>query len=107
MKRSTKKIISYVIAAAVIIGAGFYVVHKSVRFGNVEFTDNAQVCRRIVPVNSRVPGYIKEIRFEENQRVKKGDTLVIIDDSDLRLELARAVPATAAPRPDEQSPPEA
>lgn len=90
MKRSTKKIISYVIAAAVIIGAGFYVVRKSVRFGNVEFTDNAQICRRIVPVNSRVPGYIKEIRFEENQRVKKGDTLVIIDDADLRLELAHA-----------------
>jgi len=37
-----------------------------------------------------VQGYVKEIRFEEYQAVKKGDTLVIIDDSDMRLAVARA-----------------
>ncbi|MDE5869578.1 MAG: biotin/lipoyl-binding protein, partial [Muribaculaceae bacterium] len=57
---------------------------------SVESTDNAQVQQQIVPVNSRVQGYIKEIRFKEYQEVKKGDTLVIIDDSDMRLNLARA-----------------
>lgn len=44
----------------------------------------------IVPVNSRVQGYVKEIRFKEYEQVKKGDTLVIIDDSDLRLRVAQA-----------------
>ena len=43
-----------------------------------------------MPVNSRVQGYIKEIRFNEYEPVKKGDTLVIIDDADLRLNVARA-----------------
>ncbi|MDE6076167.1 MAG: HlyD family secretion protein, partial [Muribaculaceae bacterium] len=35
-------------------------------------------------------GYIKEIRFKEYQQVKRGDTLIIIDDADMRLNLARA-----------------
>ncbi len=43
-----------------------------------------------MPVNSRVQGYIKEIRFKEYEPVKKGDTLVIIDDADMRLRVAQA-----------------
>ncbi len=90
MKHRTKKILSYIITLAVIIAAGIWVASKFIHFGNVEFTDNAQVQRQIVPVNSRVQGYIKEIRFKEYEPVKKGDTLVIIDDADMRLRLAQA-----------------
>lgn len=90
MKQRTKKIISYIIAIAVIIGAAVWVGSRFIRLGNVEFTDNAQVRRQIVPLISRVQGYIKEIRFNEYQPVKKGDTLIIIDDADMRLNVARA-----------------
>lgn len=90
MKQRTKKIISYIVAIAVIIGAAVWVGSRFIHLGNVEFTDNAQVRRQIVPVISRVQGYIKEIRFNEYQPVKKGDTLIIIDDSDMRLNVARA-----------------
>ena len=90
MKHRTKKIISYIITLAVIIAAGIWVTSKFIHFGNVEFTDNAQVQRQIVPVNSRVQGYVKEIRFKEYETVKKGDTLVIIDDADMRLRVAQA-----------------
>ncbi len=90
MKLRTKKILSYIITLAVIIAAGIWVASKFIHFGNVEFTDNAQVQRQIVPVNSRVQGYIKEIRFKEYEPVKKGDTLVIIDDADMRLRVAQA-----------------
>ncbi len=90
MKHRTKKIISYVITIAVIIAAGLWVGSKFIHTGDVEFTDNAQVCRQIVPVNCRVQGYIKEIRFKEFQQVKKGDTLVIIDDADMKLRVAQA-----------------
>ena len=61
-----------------------------VHFGNVEFTDNAAVRQHITPVNTRVQGFIKEIRFEEFQPVHKGDTLLIIEDSEFRLRLAQA-----------------
>lgn len=90
MTHRQKKILSYILSAIIIIGAALWVVSKFVHLGNVEFTDNAQVQRLIVPVNSRVQGYIKEVRFNEFQPVSKGDTLVIIDDADLRLGLARA-----------------
>lgn len=74
----------------VIAAAAVWVCGKFIHFGDVEFTDNAQVCQQIVPVNSRVQGYIKEIRFDEFTQVKKGDTLVIIDDADMRLRVAQA-----------------
>lgn len=90
MKHKTKKIISYIVAALVAVAAIARVASRFVHLGDVEYTDNAQVCRRIVPVNSRVQGYIKEIRFREFEPVRKGDTLVIIDDADMRLRVAQA-----------------
>lgn len=90
MNHRTKKILSYIITLVIIIAAALWVASKFVHLGNVEFTDNAQIQRQIVPVNSRVQGYIKEIRFNEYEQVKKGDTLVIIDDADMRLRVAQA-----------------
>ncbi len=90
MNHRTKKIISYVVTILVIVAAAIWVASKFVHLGNVEFTDNAQVRQQIVPVNSRVQGYIKEIRFNEYEPVKKGDTLVIIDDADMKLRVAQA-----------------
>lgn len=90
MKYRTKKQISYVISAVVIISATWWICSRLFHLRGGEFTDNAEVRMQIVPVNSRVQGFIKEIRFSEYQPVKKGDTLIIIDDSELRLNLARA-----------------
>ncbi len=66
------------------------VVNHFVHFGSGEFTDNATVQQHITPVNTRVQGFIKEIRFGEYQNVHRGDTLVIIEDSEYRLQLAQA-----------------
>lgn len=90
MNHRNKKLISYAVTIAVIAAAAFWVTGKFIHLGNVEFTDNAQVQQQIVPVNSRVQGYIKEIRFKEYEPVKRGDTLVIIDDADMRLRVAQA-----------------
>ena len=64
MKLNTKTIISYVLSFAVIALALFFIGKKFIHPGNVEFTDNAQVRQQIVPVHSRVQGYIREIRFK-------------------------------------------
>lgn len=90
MNHRSKKILSYVVTLAVIVIAAIWTGSKFIHLGNVEFTDNAQIQQQIVPVNSRVQGYIKEIRFKEFEQVKKGDTLVIIDDADMRLRVAQA-----------------
>jgi membrane fusion protein (multidrug efflux system) len=67
-----------------------YLCSRFIHFGDVEYTDNAQVFRHITPVNTRVQGYIKKIYFEEYQYVHKGDTLAVIEDSEYRLQLAQA-----------------
>lgn len=90
MKHRSKKILSYVVTLGIIVLAAIWVGSKFIHLGNVEFTDNAQVQQQIVPVNSRVQGYIREIRFKEFEPVHKGDTLVIIDDADMRLRVAQA-----------------
>lgn len=63
-----------------------------------EETNDAQVQEYINPVTSRVSGYIREIRYEENQDVKKGDTLIIIDNSEYQLQQQEAEAALANAR---------
>ena len=90
MTKKTKKLIYNIFACILLLGAISWVCTKFIHLGNVEFTENAQVKQLIVPVNSRVQGYIKEVRFDEYQKVSKGDTLVIIEDTEYRYMVAQA-----------------
>ncbi|MDD6357739.1 MAG: HlyD family secretion protein [Bacteroidales bacterium] len=90
MKQKKKKLIYNVAVGALVLVAIVWVCARFVHIGNVEFTDNAQVKQQIVPVNSRVQGFIKKIYFEEYQKVKKGDTLVLLEDTEYRFRLAQA-----------------
>lgn len=90
MTKKTKKLIYNIIACVLLLGAVSWVCEKFVHLGDVEFTENAQVKQLIVPVNSRVQGFVKEVRFDEYAKVSKGDTLVIIEDAEYRYMLAQA-----------------
>lgn len=90
MTRKTKKLIYNIFACILLLGAISWVCEKFIHLGRVEFTENAQVKQLIVPVNSRVQGFIKEVRFDEYQKVSKGDTLVIIEDVEYRYMVAQA-----------------
>lgn len=90
MKIKTKKLIYNIVACIILLGAIAWVCEKFIHLGNVEFTENAQVKQLIIPVNSRVQGYIKEVRFDEYTKVQKGDTLVIIEDTEYRYMVAQA-----------------
>ncbi|GLU56544.1 HlyD family secretion protein [Dyadobacter frigoris] len=72
--------------------AGFILLGLSVWGGltlwdlwKYEETEDAQIEEYINPVTSRVGGFIRDIRYEENQPVKKGDTLLIIDNREYQL----------------------
>lgn len=67
-----------------------WVIWRFWGFASSSFTDNAHVERRIVPVDSRVQGFIDEVRFDDYAFVHKGDTLVVIDDAEYALRLAQA-----------------
>ncbi len=90
MTRKQKKIIYNTLILCFLLGGFMYVCSRFIHLGYVEYTDNAQVKQHIVPINTRVSGFIKKIYFGEFQEVKKGDTLVVIEDTELRLRLAQA-----------------
>jgi membrane fusion protein (multidrug efflux system) len=79
----------------VIVGAWFG-ISKYIHGQHHEETDDAQISADITPVIPRVSGYIKEIKVNDNQYVKKGDTLVVIDDRDFVIKLQEAQAALAA-----------
>lgn len=71
--------------------AGFYwLVTHYFHLNDENFTNSAQIEEYINPVNTRVPGYIKEIKYREHEAVKKGDTLVVLDERELLTQLAQA-----------------
>ena len=74
----------------VLVGGFFYLVRNYFHIGKDNFTNSAQVEGFVNPINTRISGYIKQIRFIEHQEVKSGDTLVILDDSEVRIQLAQA-----------------
>jgi membrane fusion protein, multidrug efflux system len=58
-------------------------------------TDDAQIEANISPIIPRVSGYVKEVRVNDNQVVKKGDTLLVLDDRDMRIKVEQAEAALA------------
>ena len=90
MERKKKKLIYNVVVSLLLIAGLVWVCSHFVHLGSVAYTDNAQVKQLIVPVNSRVQGFIKKIYFDEYQEVRKGDTLALIEDSEFRFRLAQA-----------------
>lgn len=86
MKQNT---IANIAIIALLAVAAFWFASLFIHPG-VEYTDNAQIRKDIVPVSSRVQGFVKEVRFVEFQKVRKGDTLVIIEDAEFQLRLAQA-----------------
>ena len=87
---NTKKIIRSILIIAIIAAGIIWVSAHFFHLGNVEWTDNAQVRRNIVPINSRVQGYIERICFNDFEEVHKGDTLVVIENSEHLLRVAQA-----------------
>jgi membrane fusion protein, multidrug efflux system len=79
----------------VVVGAWFG-ISKYIHGQHHEETDDAQISADITPVIPRVSGYIKDIKVNDNQYVKKGDTLLVLDDRDYVIKLQEAQAALAA-----------
>ena len=70
---------------------GLYaIISLFVDYKSNETTDDAQVEQYLSPVNIRVPDYIKKIYFTEHQHVRKGDTLLVLEDDEYRIRLKEA-----------------
>lgn len=94
MAKGKSKVFMIVLVALVLAG-GWFGVSKYRHSLHHEETDDAQIEADIIPVIPRVSGYVSQVRVQDNQQVHKGDTLVVIDDRELRIHLMEAEAALA------------
>src|SRR5258706_2834484 len=78
------------LAAGVALSALAYGSYYTLIASHYVTTDNAYVSASVAQINSQVSGPIARVAVDDTQQVRKGDMLVVIDDSDARLALARA-----------------
>lgn len=90
MNRKNRKIIYNTFTLAIILGGLVWVCSDFIHLGKIEYTDNAQIRRNIIPINSRVQGFIKQVCFDDFEFVHQGDTLVIIESTEYALKVAQA-----------------
>ncbi len=53
-------------------------------------TDDAFIDAHVHQISARVPGHVTEVLVKDNQLVKKGDLLVVLDPSDYEAQLRKA-----------------
>lgn len=86
-KKNKTFLIILIIAVA---GGTWFGISKYIHSQHHEETDDAQIEANISPVIPRISGYVTEIRVKDNQLVKKGDTLMILDDRDAKIKVEQA-----------------
>ncbi|WP_449234217.1 HlyD family secretion protein [Azospirillum doebereinerae] len=98
MASNVRKIVLSAVAVAALTGGGYagYGWWTNGRF--MESTDNAYVQSDITVVSPKVSAYVREVRVAENQQVRSGDVLVVLDDRDFRVKVAEAEAAVNTQR---------
>ncbi|MES2239526.1 MAG: HlyD family secretion protein [Bacteroidota bacterium] len=81
-----KLVATALIVSGIVLGIWFYVFNA-----NNEETNDAQIEQYVTPIMARISGYVQEVRYEENQFVHKGDTLLLIDNREYKSKLDAAL----------------
>jgi membrane fusion protein (multidrug efflux system) len=92
--KKSNKAFPIVLIILVLVGGGFGTM-KYIHGLHHQETDDAQIDANISPVIPRISGFITEIKVKDNQKVKKGDTLVILDNRSELIMVAQAEAALA------------
>ena len=87
-----------IVLILLVVGGGIFGFTKYNYSQHHESTDDAQIDADISPVIPRISGYVTEVRVKDNQIVKKGDTLVILDNRNEMIALQQAEAALNAAR---------
>ena len=84
---SKKKIIVKIIILSVTAVILIVIAFKVWDYLQHEETDNAQIEMRLVPILSRVAGFVDKIMIDDFASVKKGGLIMVIDTTELLLQL--------------------
>lgn len=79
-----------IIGAILLAGGAYYGYHYWTVGRFIVSTDDAYMTADIATIAPKIQGYVSQIDFTENQRVKAGDVLVRLDDGDYRIALEQA-----------------
>jgi len=79
----------WLIGASVVLLALGYGINTYIAGRGYESTDNAQLDGDLLPVRAGITGYIADIRFRDNQEIKKGDTLIIFETTEIQADTSR------------------
>jgi membrane fusion protein (multidrug efflux system) len=76
------------VVISVLLVVALYFGGRKVMFSLThETTDNAQVETSIVPVITRIAGYVKTLQVKDYDSVKQNQLLVALDDAELKMQL--------------------
>ena len=95
MKKNKNKKVPIIIALLVVLATTYGTI-KFLHSQSHESTDDAQIEKNMNPIIPRVTGYITKVYVNDNDYVKKGDTLLTIDTKDYLVKLEDAKAALAA-----------
>lgn len=73
-----------------LLAGGLWILSLFFDFSRYETTNNAQVDAYMNNIAARATGHIAVIKFEENQLVHQGDTLVILNDEEYIIKVKQA-----------------
>ncbi len=87
-----KRLFTFLILICVLTGAGWALFSWLQERQHYESTDNAYLKTNSVLITPKVSGYITALRIDDNQTVKQGEIVAVIDNHDyqVKLELAQA-----------------
>jgi membrane fusion protein (multidrug efflux system) len=89
-RRRTRRAVLFVLALAVLTGAGFYGWRWWTVGRFFETTDDAYLQADKVTVAPRIAGYLAEVLVGDNQPVKAGAVIAHLDDREYRIALKQA-----------------
>ena len=91
LKKSRTRNIVLNLICILLAGSGlWWTVDYFWRYINYEVTNDAFIDQYVAPLNIRVSGYIREVRFKEHQYVRRGDTLLILDNREYQIKVKEA-----------------
>src|SRR5206468_12204381 len=82
--------IPFLIVGVVVLALGLWGLQRYLYSRHHVSTDNAQVDSHITFIAPRIAAFVSRVLVDDNQHVNAGDTLVILDDRDLKVRLEQA-----------------
>lgn len=85
--KSKKMLFTAIAVGIVIICSGSVIAYDD---WCQESTDDAYIDGNIIPLRTSVTGYVTKVMFQDNQKVNKGDTVVVFDTVGLKSQMLQA-----------------